>query len=287
MLELQAPASMILMLNVHPSRHADFIKRERLQVEPGVPIREFTDTFGNQCARIAAPAGKVRMFNDALIADSGEPDPVAPDAKQHPVDDLPAETLRYLYASRYCEVDRLGDIAWNLFGATPLGWGRVQAICAWVHNHIRFDYMLASKTRSAFDGYTERVGVCRDFTHLAITLCRCMNIPARYATGYLGDIGVPAAPSPMDFSAWMEVWLGDRWHVFDPRHDARRIGRILMAAGRDAADVALTTTFGPNRLEKFDVWTDEVSENGKPAERIDSAKEFSGGTEWVTRGPSN
>jgi len=249
---LQAPASMILMLRVHPSRAGDLVRKECLRVEP---------------------------------ADGGEPDPVFPDAVQHAIDELPTETLRFLFASRYCEVDRLGDIAWNLFGGTPLGWARVQAICSWVHSHIRFDYQLARRTRSAYEGYEERVGVCRDFTHLAITLCRCMNIPARYATGYLGDIAVPAAPSPMDFSAWMEVFLGGRWHAFDPRHDARRVGRILMAVGRDAADVALTTTFGPNLLEKFEVWTDEVAsaEESKP-QYSSPAAPYANSPETVTRG---
>ena len=283
---LHAPSAMILMLHLHPSRAADLIRKENLQISPGVPIQEYTDSFGNLCARISAPAGKVRLWNDAVIADGGQPDPVVQDARQYPVDELPPETLRYLLASRYCEVDRMGDMAWNLFGGTPLGWARVQAIVSWVHNRIRFDYQLARRTRSAYEGNEERVGVCRDFTHLAITLCRCMNIPARYATGYLGDIGVPISPDPMDFSAWMEVFLGGRWHAFDPRHDARRIGRILMAVGRDAADVALTTTFGSNTLDKFEVWTDEVVGEGKEKEKPSPpAMPYAEG-ETVTRFPT-
>ncbi len=255
---LPNPASMILMLYTHPSRAADMIKRETLQVEPNIPVNEFIDGFGNRCARIAAPAGRLRLYNDAVVWDNGEPEPAFPDAAQHSIAELPPEVLRYLFASRYCEVDRLNDIAWNLFGATTPGWSRVEAICSWVHSHLRFDYKLARPTRTAYDAYVEKVGVCRDFTHLAITLCRCMNIPARYTTGYLGDICVPAAPFPMDFSASMEVYLGGRWHTFDPRHNERRVARILMATGCDAGDVALTTTFGPSRLDQFNIWTEEI-----------------------------
>ncbi len=197
--------------------------------------------------------------DDAVVEDGGLPDPVAPDARQHPVNDLPDECLQFLLGSRYCEVDSdLNSFAWSQFGGVPSGWSRVQTVCDFVHGHLRFDYMQARATRSAREALHERVGVCRDFTHLAVALCRCLNIPARYYTGYLGDIGIPPVPYPMDFSAWMEVYLGDRWHVFDPRHNARRIGRVLMARGRDAADVALTTTFGYNHLASFKVWTDEV-----------------------------
>jgi transglutaminase-like putative cysteine protease len=233
-------------------------------VEPDVPVEEFTDPFGNRAARILAPAGRLRLWGETLVHDSGEPDPRHPEAVEHPVQDLPPETLPYLLASRYCEVDRLGDLAWELFAGAPPGWARVQAVCDWVHNHLRFDYSQARPTRTALEAYQERVGVCRDFMHLAITLCRCLNIPARYATGYLGDIGVPPAPFPMDFSSWFEVFLGGRWHTFDARHNTPRIGRVLMARGRDAVDVALTTSFGVANLQQFVVVTDEVADLPEP-----------------------
>ena len=264
--DVPAPTPMLLLLYTHPSR-ADALRRpDHLRVEPDIPVEGFTDCFGNRCGRIVAPAGKLRLWNDTLVEDSGAPDPVRPEARQHAVQDLPAETLPYLFASRYCEVDRLSDIAWQLFGQAPLGWGRVQAVCDWVHANVQFGYQFARPTKTAYDVYTERQGVCRDFMHLAITFCRCLNIPARYATGYLGDIGVPPAPFPMDFSAWFEVFLDGQWHTFDARHNVPRIGRVLMARGRDAVDVALTTSFGPTRLDKFVVWTDEVAGPGEAPE---------------------
>jgi transglutaminase-like putative cysteine protease len=261
-----APVPMLLMLFTHPCRADALRKPDHLRLEPALPLEEFIDGFGNRCARIAAPAGRLRLWNDALVEDSGTPDPVCPDARQLAVEDLPAEALPFLLASRYCEVDRLSDIAWQLFGETPPGWARVQAVCDWVHDHVEFGYQHARATKTAWDAYTERKGVCRDFTHLAIALCRCLNIPTRYATGYLGDIGVPAAPFPMDFSAWFEAFLDGRWYTFDARHNVPRIGRVLMARGRDAVDVALTTSFGPTQLEKFTVWTDEVGQgHNEPA----------------------
>lgn len=261
-LVFQVPAAvpMLLMLFTHPSRAASLRKADRLRVEPEVPIEEFTDGFGNRCARIVAPAGQLRLWDDNLVTDTGQPDEVNPDAQQLAVEDLPAETLPFLLASRYCEVDRMSDLAWQLFGQTPPGWRRVQAVCDWVHANVQFGYEFARPTKSACDVFTERKGVCRDFMHLAITFCRCLNIPARYATGYLGDIGVPPAPFPMDFSAWFEVFLDGRWYTCDARHNEPRVGRVLMARGRDAVDVALTTSFGPTQLEKFTVWTDEVAE---------------------------
>jgi transglutaminase-like putative cysteine protease len=261
--DLPAPTPMLLMLSTHPSRRNSLHQPDQVHVEPDIPVETFIDGFGNRCGRIFAPAGKLRLFNDTLVEDSGEPDPVRPDARQHDVPDLPAEVLPYLLASRYCEVDCLSDIAWELFGNTPPGWARVQAVCDWVHGNVRFGYAFASPTRTALGVYNERQGVCRDFMHLALTFCRCLNIPARYATGYLGDIGVPPAPFPMDFSAWFEVFLDGQWYTFDARHNTPRIGRVLMARGRDAVDVALTTSFGPSRLEKFTVWTDEVA--GSPS----------------------
>jgi transglutaminase-like putative cysteine protease len=250
----------VLMLNVHPSRAADIIKPDYLRITPAVPVTRYTDAFGNLCTRLVAPPGQIEISTDALIADSGLPEPVEPAARQHEVAELPHDTLVFLLASRYCETDRLMQDAWARFGKTPLGWPRVQAICDFVHSHVRFGYEHARVTKTAADVAVERRGVCRDFAHLAITLCRCMNIPARYCTGYLGDIGVPPEPEPMDFSAWFEVYLGGRWYSFDARHNSPRIGRIVMARGRDAADVAFSTTFGPNVLRRFAVHTDEVVE---------------------------
>ncbi len=252
------PTPVVMLLRVHPSAQSLLIGPEAPRLEPDLPTSSYGDSFGNRVDRIVAPAGRLRLTNDAMVEVDGRPDPVEPGAEQLAVSDLPPEAIPFLLASRYCEVDRLGQVAWDLFGSGPRGWGRVQAICNWVHNHLTFDYMSARPTKTAFDAYHERRGVCRDFTHLAITLCRCMNIPARYATGYLGDIGVPPSPSPMDFSAWFEVYLGGRWWTFDARHNVPRIGRVLMARGRDAVDAALTTSFGPTFLAKFEVWTDEM-----------------------------
>jgi transglutaminase-like putative cysteine protease len=252
-----APTVMLAMLFVHPERSADLLGPERLQTDPLLPYDEFVDSFGNRVARLVTAPGRNRLFGESIVADAGRLDAANFDAPQLPVEQLPIDTLPYLLSSRYCEVDELSDTAWQLFGTTTPGWPRVQAICHWAHDHIEFGYQHARPTKSACDVYGERKGVCRDYTHLAITMCRAMNIPARYATGYLGDIGVPQLPFPMDFSAWFEVYLGDRWYTFDARHNARRIGRIVMARGRDAVDTALTTSFGPAALESFRVWTDE------------------------------
>ncbi len=262
--ETTSPVPTLAYLYTHPSRRDSLRGPDRLRTEPEVPIQEFTDWFGNHAGRLVLPAGRTRLWNDTVVEDSGRPDEVNPEARQLPVEALPLEALRYLLPSRYCEVDRLSDLAWQLFGQTPPGWPRVQAVCDWVHGHIEFGYGYARPTKTAYDVYQEGKGVCRDFMHLAVTLCRCLNIPARYATGYLGDIGVPPAPSPMDFSAWFEVYLDDRWYTFDARHNVPRIGRVLMAVGRDAADVALTTTFGAAQLAKFTVWTDEVAPAAAP-----------------------
>jgi len=246
------------MLYLHPGCRPAIRRDEYLLVDPQVPISDYIDGFGNRCGRLTSPAGRIRFWNDAVVEDSGRPEQHNPAAKQHEIHELPYEAIEFLIASRYCEVDRMMATAWQLFGAVPAGWARVQAVCDYVHQHIRFDYLQARNTRSAFEAHQERVGVCRDFAHLAVTLCRCLNIPARYCTGYLGDIGVPAVPSPMDFSAWFEVYLGDTWHTMDARHNVARVGRVLMARGRDAADVALLTSFGASRLERFTVWCDEV-----------------------------
>ena len=252
------PTPMVLMLSVHYSRVSDMATPDHLIVSPSVPVRGYRDAFGNWCSRIVAPAGRTRLSAEAIVNDTGKPDPVFLDAPQHAVQDLPDEALVFLLPSRYCETDRLSDIAWPLFGNTPLGWGRVQAICDFVHQHISFGYEHARVGRTAWEGYCDRTGVCRDFAHLAVAFCRCMNIPARYCTGYLGDIGVPPDDAPMDFSAWFEAYLGGEWHTFDARHSAPRIGRVLIARGRDAADVAISTTFGPNTLAGFTVMTEEI-----------------------------
>ena len=256
--ECPRPTPTLLTLKIHPTRRADLLTPEVLTFSPPVETWDYTDGFGNVCTRLTAPAGRTTISTEFEIHDSGLTDYVPRDAIQHDIKDLPDDTLVYLLGSRYCETDILSDIAWRLFENTQPGWSRVQAILDFVHNHIRFDYMLADKTRSAYGGYLQQVGVCRDFTHLAVAFCRCMNIPARYCTGYLGDIGVPPSASPMDFSAWFEVYLGGHWYTADARNNRPRIGRILMAIGRDATDVALSTQFGPTTLVGFNVVTDEM-----------------------------
>ena len=256
------PTPMLLVLSVHPSRLRDIDGPHRINFSPLIGATEYRDLFGNICHRIIAPPGRLTISTGFVISDSGMPDAVVPEAKQHPVEELPDETLVFLLGSRYCETDRLSDLAWSLFGGTPPGWARVQAICDYAHNWITFNYQHADATRSAWSGHSERIGVCRDFAHLAITLCRCMNIPARYCTGYLGEFGVPVGRNPMDFSGWFEAYLDNGWHVFDARHNVRRIGRIKIAHGRDAADVAISNTFGPNRLVTFKVWSDDVTADG-------------------------
>jgi transglutaminase-like putative cysteine protease len=252
------PTPMLLVLSPHPSRLPDLEGPHQLLFDPSIVATEYHDSFGNLCHRIVAPAGRLMVAMEFVVRDSGAPDPAVVDAVQHGIDELPDEALVFLLGSRYCETDRLSDLAWSLFGGTAPGWARVQAICDYVHDRITFGYEHADPTRTAFTGHGERCGVCRDFAHLAVTLCRCMNIPARYCTGYLGDIGVPPADAPMDFSAWFEVYLGGQWHTFDARHNAPRIGRILMARGRDATDVAMVTSFGACQLAGFTVVTEEV-----------------------------
>jgi transglutaminase-like putative cysteine protease len=259
--EVPVEVPIVALLNVHPSRAANLMEPDELRLQPNVRIDTYSDSFDNICSRFVVPPGTIRLFNSTLIKDSGEPDAQNPGARQVPVGELPTETLRYLLASRYCELDLLSNTAVELFGDVPPGWERVQAICDWVHRKVTFGYNFARGTKTALDVYTERLGVCRDFQHLAITFCRCLNIPARYASGYLGDIGVPAAPYPMDFSAWFEAYLEDRWWTFDARHNVPRKGRVLMAVGRDAADVAITTSFGSANLTNFSVVSDEVTQD--------------------------
>lgn len=266
-LGLPAATTIVYVLRVHPSRSADLVTPENFRIEPSLPIEEYLDGFGNRCGRVNALMGNIRFINEAVIRDLGEPDPCFPAELQNDVTSLPLETLAFVLPSRYCEVDsELLDFAWSTFGSTPAGWHRVQAVCDFVHRHIRFDYLQARSNRTALEAFHERVGVCRDFTHLAITLCRCLNFPARYVTGYLGDIRVPASPDPMDFSAWFEVFLGNRWYTFDARHNARRIGRVVIGRGRDAGDVPIAMAFGRHTLEHFRVTTEEI-EQVKPGSR--------------------
>ena len=252
---------MILTVNVHYSRASDIVTPDYMTTDPSVPVAGYRDGFGNWCNRIVAPVGRIQIRASGIVKDSGQPDVVVPSACQHAVEDLPEETLVFLLGSRYCETDRLSEIAWGLFSQTAPGWARVQAICDFAHNQIAFNYQNARATRTAWEAYNERTGVCRDYTHLAVAFCRCMNIPARYCTGYLGDMGTLPPYGVGDFAAWMEVYLGGHWHTFDPRNNVPRLGRVLIARGRDASDVAITTTFGPAVLEKFQVWTDEVDAN--------------------------
>ena len=252
------PTPIILLVNVHDSRSSDLVVVDRLTVDPTVATSSYRDVFGNQCHRVLAPAGRLRLTADAMIRDSGRPDEIMSAVAHVAVEDLPAETLLFLLGSRYCETDLLSETAWQLFSGSALGYARVQAICDYVHNHIYFNYQNARASRSAAEAYREGTGVCRDYAHLAIAFCRCMNIPARYCTGYLSDLGTPLPYPPGDFAAWFEAWIDGRWHLFDPRNNVPRIGRVLMARGRDASDVAIATTFGPNTLESFKVWTDEI-----------------------------
>jgi len=252
---------LMALVSLHPSRAADLRSPAIIASNGPAPLEASLDEFGNLRTRTVAPAGVLKLSTQFVVQDSGLPDEVARGAREVPISELPDDAVSFLLGSRYCETDRLSELAWSLFGQTPRGWARVQAIVDYVHQRLRFGYQFARTTRTAWEGHEERVGVCRDFAHLAIALCRCMNIPARYATGYLGDIGVPAVPAPMDFSAWFEVYLEGRWFTFDARHNTPRIGRILVARGRDAADCAITTTFGPSRLVQFDIITDEVSDD--------------------------
>ncbi len=256
------PTPIILHVNIHYSRAYDLVIPDRLITDPFVPVTGYRDGFGNLCARMVAPPGVIRLTADGVIRDSGEPDEMKFAAGQDSVEELPEEALIFLLGSRYCETDLLSDTAWQLFSGTAPGFARVHAICEYVHHHIAFNYQNARSTRTAAQAYYERTGVCRDYAHLAVTFCRAMNIPARYCTGYLSNVGTKPPHAPGDFAAWFEAWIGGRWHTFDPRNLVPRIGRILMARGRDASDVAITTTFGPNVLESFRVWANEVTDAG-------------------------
>lgn len=259
-LDLQAPTPIIALLNVHPSRAGDLVRPDILTTEPALDTHSYTDGFGNTCTRLTAPAGRLTIATDGEIRDDGASDPVGTDAIQHRVEDLPDEVIPYVLPSRYCESDVLSEFAWTRFARVPLGWTRVQTVCDFVHTHVHFGYQHARPTRTAVETLQERRGVCRDYTHLAVALCRSLNIPARYCTGYISDIGQPPPYAPMDFAAWMEVWLGDRWWVFDPRNNDTRYGRVLIARGRDATDVPLTHSFGQHQLSGFEVWIDRIDD---------------------------
>ncbi|MGF1446836.1 MAG: transglutaminase family protein [Pikeienuella sp.] len=258
--QLPQPTPMILLLNVHYSRAGDLERPDLIVTDPSVPLENYRDGFGNWCTRLVAPAGQFTARTAGILRDNGLSDPVGIDAVQQPVESLPAETLLYLLPSRYCESDVLSDAAWGTFGTTPPGWARVKAVCDYCHAHIAFGYEHSRATRTAAEAHAERRGVCRDFAHLAIAFCRALNIPARYCTGYVSDVGQPPPHPPMDFAAWMEVYLGGGWWAFDPRNNDIRFGRVLIARGRDAADVPLTHSFGRHTLTDFSVWIDRIDE---------------------------
>lgn len=262
---VQQPTPLITLLDVTDERRADIVRETNLSTLPSVAAATYRDPFGNFCRRMVAPKGTFRLTREGTIRDSGKTDLVDPSLAEVPVQELPTDVLVYLLGSRYCETDRLSDMAWKRFGRLKPGWERVEAIADFVHERLKFGYQFARATRTAAEAYQERIGVCRDYAHLTIALCRCLNIPARYVNGYLGDIGVPVDPAPMDFSAWCEVYLGGRWCTFDARHNKPRIGRIVIARGRDATDVPLIHTFGQHTLAHFKVWTDEIEAKGKPA----------------------
>lgn len=270
-IECDAPTAVVSLLDINLDRQKDIQRQTRFLTTPTVQVEHYADSFGNTCRRLVAPSGGVRILYDAVIEDSGLPDEVNTLAGETPVAQLPSDAIVFLLGSRYCETDHLSQLAWNLFGNVPAGWARVQAIVDYVHNRLSFGYGYARSTRTAAQAHEEQVGVCRDFAHLAIALCRCMNIPARYVNGFLGDIGVPEDPAPMDFSAWMEVYLDGKWYTFDARHNTPRIGRVVIARGRDATDVPLLHTFGPHRLSTFKVWAyeQEVHPARPPVQGVD------------------
>lgn len=256
--DVAVPTPMIFLLNVHYSRASALERPDLLQTDPPVPLQAYRDGFGNWCTRLVAPSGRMTVSTDGTMFDDGLSDPVGLDAPQIPVEHLPGEELGFLLPSRYCESDVLAEFAWDRFGQTPQGWTRAQAVCDFVHAHIRFGYEHSRPTRTAVEALNEGVGVCRDYTHLAVALCRALNIPTRYCTGYVSDIGQSVPIRPMDFAAWMEVYLGGQWWVFDPRNNDTRFGRVLIARGCDAADVPMVHSFGRHDLTSFEVWINQL-----------------------------
>lgn len=268
-LEFPQDTPVVTALEIHPDRRHDILWESGFQSTPQITTRPYVDMFGNRCRRFVAPKGPLVIRYDALMNDSGKPDPVFAGAPETPIADMPSNCFGYMLGSRYCETDHLSELAWSLFEKTPPGWARVQAICDYVHDRLSFDYGYARATRTAAQAHEERVGVCRDFAHLAVAFCRAMNIPARYVNGYMGDIGVPADPAPMDFNAWFEAFVDGKWHTFDARHNRQRIGRIVVARGRDATDVPMVHTFGPHQLIRFEVWTYEQAADGSVVQAPD------------------
>lgn len=262
--ECREPTPMLLMLNIHHTRAADIVVPDRMMAEPGVPMTTYRDSFGNWCTRLTAPAGRMRLTANGVVNIPGLPDDTPVALLQHSLPELPDDALQFLLGSRYCDTERLCNVAWDLFGGAATGACRVQAVCDYVHHRIAFNYSDARPTRTASEAFEERRGVCRDYAHLAIAFCRCLNIPARYCTGYLSDIGVPPPHAPMDFSAWFEAYIGGRWHTFDARNNTQRIGRVLIARGRDATDVAISTAFGHNTLAGFTVWAGPLEASQHP-----------------------
>lgn len=253
---------LICLVAPHVSRQQDFVAPETVRTTPQTPIRHYYDSFGNTCRRMIAPAGQFTLCGDVTLRDSGALDEIDLNATEWPVEALPDDALTFLTSSRYVESDLISQEAWDLFGNVPPGWGRIQYIIDYVHARLRFDYQQASSTRTACQANLDGVGVCRDFAHLALAFIRAMNIPARYVNGYVGDIGVPPVEDPMDFAAWIEVFLGGKWYTFDPRNNQRRIGRVVVARGRDATDVPLLNSFGQHSLDRFKVWCYPVDQFG-------------------------
>ncbi len=253
-----APSPMLFLVRPFERYHHTLVE-ERRTVEPDVAVDEITDAFGNTMWRLVAPVGPVRLSYDAVCDAPASADPVFADMPKTPIERLPGEVLAYIQPSRHCQSDLLIADAWELFGNVEGGWAQVQAVCDWIHTNIEYAKGSTSAT-SSIDVYRERRGVCRDFAHLGVTLCRALNFPARYVCGYLPDIGVPPDPTPMDFHAWFEVYIDGAWRTFDARHNRRRTGRVLVATGRDAVDVALTTIFGASRLTSIRVWADQVDD---------------------------
>lgn len=252
------PTPLILMLEVHASRASDLLSEDRIHTEPEVPISRYLDGFGNSCSRLTTTAGEFRIYSESVIADEGKADLVQASAKQLAIEDLPNESLVYLLPSRYCDTEFLMTKAWELFGSSEPGWQRVEAICDYVHQSLSYNIDTASPTKSASMALYEGSGVCRDFAHTAISLCRCMNIPARYCCGYMLHQDGPEVPREPEFAAWFEAYLDGAWYSFDARFNEPRKGRVLISRGRDAADVPIMHAFGFSTITSFDVWAEEA-----------------------------
>jgi len=257
--EYSSWSSVPAVFQVEPVEDQDVeIRDEVWTFQPEQESRPYRDLYGNRCRRLEVPAGgSVITFSAiAIVPDAAEPRDES--AIEHRPEDLPDDVLFYTLPSRYCLPDVLGNEAWSRFGSTAPGYGRVRAICDYVHHHLTFSYGTSNSWTTAADVHQSGYGVCRDYTHLAISFCRALNIPARYVFGYLPEIDLDSRGTPMDFAAWMEVYLGDRWWTFDPRNNQPRKGRVLIGRGRDATDVAMATTFGAPFLESMTVVAEEA-----------------------------